>query len=272
MNEQVPRKRARHAENTSTQNLPTIPPSAARTTHFSDSFRKHSEFLRFACESALQMREVSVDTVASELLRALICKNLVVGVVDVSLPVRLDMCWHHLILETEDYAEFCQEVFGRFLHHTTRTAKDAVHLKNGRVERLRVVYHNFYGSQPDKWCWENEDEITANLTRQTNTHQLEPPPPPQPTTENAPTGPTPIPVRRLTVVMRYGRGNFDEDHFIASETTLAGRVMAIFAARRALSQDALLFLSNGKRVEPTDMLRDLDQPVEIDVLLRQIGC
>lgn len=35
-----------------------------------------------------------------------------------------DKAWHHLILHTKDYAEFCHSHFGHFLHHQPMTVAE----------------------------------------------------------------------------------------------------------------------------------------------------
>jgi len=42
----------------------------------------------------------------------------------VSPPPRVDHAWHEFIVFTRDYAEYCEERFGAFLHHDPTEAKD----------------------------------------------------------------------------------------------------------------------------------------------------
>src|SRR5690242_18091626 len=39
-------------------------------------------------------------------------------------PEGVDAGWHEFILFTEDYADFCQHYFGRFVHHRPRRPED----------------------------------------------------------------------------------------------------------------------------------------------------
>lgn len=32
-------------------------------------------------------------------------------------PAKIDLGWHNFILHTRDYADFCQQCFGHFIHH-----------------------------------------------------------------------------------------------------------------------------------------------------------
>jgi len=41
---------------------------------------------------------------------------------DLSPPARVDLGWHHFILHTQDYAKFCADCFGRFIHHEPGSA------------------------------------------------------------------------------------------------------------------------------------------------------
>ena len=36
----------------------------------------------------------------------------------------LDKMWHHFVMFTKDYAAFCQEMFGEFIHHVPVTSSD----------------------------------------------------------------------------------------------------------------------------------------------------
>lgn len=39
-------------------------------------------------------------------------------------PELIDECWHHFILFTKGYARFCESYFGRFIHHSPKTAAE----------------------------------------------------------------------------------------------------------------------------------------------------
>jgi hypothetical protein len=52
----------------------------------------------------------------------------------VSMPsLVVDDAWHEFILFTRDYLEFCQQAFGRYLHHTPAYA-----MKSSRQERVGI--------------------------------------------------------------------------------------------------------------------------------------
>ncbi|MGH8584811.1 MAG: glycine-rich domain-containing protein [Gammaproteobacteria bacterium] len=58
-----------------------------------------------------------------------------------SMPSQIvDEAWHEFILCTREYAEFCQQAFGRFLHHTPAEAmKNRAQVQEGLERTWRVV-------------------------------------------------------------------------------------------------------------------------------------
>ena len=51
------------------------------------------------------------------------------------IPTRaLDDGWHNFILFTEDYANFCKENFGRYIHHRPTSPQDSI------AERQKIAY------------------------------------------------------------------------------------------------------------------------------------
>lgn len=55
-----------------------------------------------------------IDTVRDETLRFL---SLAAGNYRIAPPKIIDDYWHEFILHTKMYSEYCQTVFGRFIHH-----------------------------------------------------------------------------------------------------------------------------------------------------------
>jgi hypothetical protein len=52
----------------------------------------------------------------------------------------VDIGWHAFILHTRDYAEFCQRIAGRFLHHVPNDERDAdAHGDHARATLIRTV-------------------------------------------------------------------------------------------------------------------------------------
>jgi hypothetical protein len=55
---------------------------------------------------------------------------------------KVDLLWHRFILETEDYVEFSDEIFGSYLHH--RTYEEPV--SSTDVEGLLDQYFEFFSA------------------------------------------------------------------------------------------------------------------------------
>ncbi len=95
----------------------------------------------------------------STLWRALVAKACNAAPMTCSLPPTLDAVWHAFLLETELYARFCKEVCGGiFLHHTARTANDALADKQARVTAMLAMYKSCWPDAKDmhEWCWKRE--------------------------------------------------------------------------------------------------------------------
>lgn len=59
---------------------------------------------------------------------------------------QVDDVWHNHILFTKDYANFCQQVFGYFLHHNPKTPKEKKegmqnHAKQFFIQAYTTVFH-----------------------------------------------------------------------------------------------------------------------------------
>lgn len=82
------------------------------------------------------------------------------GSLAVASPV-VDEVWHQFILFTRQYAEFCEKVVGRFLHHRPRTTFTPTD-PQGAV-RFREQYQKWYGEIPPIWLSAADcDESTAS--------------------------------------------------------------------------------------------------------------
>ncbi len=114
--------------------------------------------LTYACGRAAKTNAWSNDQMfrlRRGLYRALYCKTLCSNDLSLSMPYRIDACWHELILNTDDYALVCKTL-NRSLKHTTRSEADSVEVKNARVNTLAIIYRQVYKEEPDAWCWELE--------------------------------------------------------------------------------------------------------------------
>ena len=70
-------------------------------------------------------------------------------------PEKIDACWHEFILFTQDYEKFCEEYFGRFIHHNPRRATDPP--KDGaRPRKTLAAVQQLFGTNLSKnWAFVN---------------------------------------------------------------------------------------------------------------------
>ncbi|MDJ0839979.1 MAG: hypothetical protein QNK37_25920 [Acidobacteriota bacterium] len=64
-------------------------------------------------------------------------------------PLTLDNAWHEFILFTRAYAAYCQEQFGRFIHHQPGGTED----ENGRQLRAALKLYQLCFGTPDTRYW-----------------------------------------------------------------------------------------------------------------------
>lgn len=62
----------------------------------------------------------------------------------------VDIVWHEHILHTQNYTDFCQEVFGSYLHHEPKdlSAKEAY-----SSDATHELYEKTFGYSPPKAYW-----------------------------------------------------------------------------------------------------------------------
>jgi len=61
----------------------------------------------------------------------------------------VDEVWHAHILHTKDYADFCQQAIGRFVHHQPNSSRDPIPATEG--PRFVDIYKAAYGELPAVW-------------------------------------------------------------------------------------------------------------------------
>lgn len=61
----------------------------------------------------------------------------------------VDTVWHTFILFTKEYYEFCNDTFGKILHHIPQTSRTPVQ-PNGK-QFFYKAYKNTFGDIPDIW-------------------------------------------------------------------------------------------------------------------------
>lgn len=146
------------------QNQPN--PSAPHPVSFTlDLFETHSNLFDIGRDWALENFNWSIDQVqiaVRALYQCLIVKAYAGPSAELylSVPVELDQIWHQLILNTKLYQDFCNDVCGRIIHHTTLSAKDLVAQKNMRVEAMRAEYERLWKQDTttqDFWRFEDQE-------------------------------------------------------------------------------------------------------------------
>lgn len=74
-----------------------------------------------------------------------------------AIPKVLDEYWHTFLLHTEIYKDFCESIFGRFIHHKPGlTEKDQITL---RYIRLLVDYFRHFNKPPPFDIWPMSKDI-----------------------------------------------------------------------------------------------------------------
>ncbi len=64
----------------------------------------------------------------------------------------VDPLWHTFILFTKDYARFCKQVAGRFIHHAPNVNKQENNIKE-KAEKFISVYSTLFQEAPDLKVW-----------------------------------------------------------------------------------------------------------------------
>lgn len=62
---------------------------------------------------------------------------------------KVDEVWHAFILFTREYAAFCQDVFGEFIHHVPRTSRTPA--GTPREDGFAQAYHRAFGEVSAAW-------------------------------------------------------------------------------------------------------------------------
>jgi hypothetical protein len=65
----------------------------------------------------------------------------------------VDELWHTFILFTQEYAEFCQQVAGRFLHHAPALPGDGRRMVRSAYPRFQTQYTELFGEAPNVAYW-----------------------------------------------------------------------------------------------------------------------
>lgn len=76
------------------------------------------------------------------------------------LSPEVDEVWHALILFTREYADFCQQAFGTFIHHVPRTSRTT--LSADGAETFRSAYAEVFGEVPMAWYGIRQNQAADN--------------------------------------------------------------------------------------------------------------
>lgn len=68
--------------------------------------------------------------------------------IDTSLIV-IDEMWHHFILCTRDYFDFCDRYFGRYLHHTPTKKQEKIEFEESK--KSTAFEENHYSKKKEKY-------------------------------------------------------------------------------------------------------------------------
>lgn len=69
----------------------------------------------------------------------------------------IDLFWHSHILHTKQYADFCQRVFGEFLHHTPLNHTDDVEVREVRdLYDYTVGVYRALGADPENFYFASD--------------------------------------------------------------------------------------------------------------------
>lgn len=78
--------------------------------------------------------------------------------------IDVDEYWHRMILHTQWYAKFCDDVFGSFYHHTPEPDPDHLSLENReRTLRLAEYWYGFQWKHLVLTCTQSQGPIPINL-------------------------------------------------------------------------------------------------------------
>lgn len=76
-----------------------------------------------------------------------------------SLPI--DSAWHAFILHTRDYTEYCQERFGRFIHHQPSGNGARVESRENYIRARAIAEELFDELDEDMWPTTTNDLLAA---------------------------------------------------------------------------------------------------------------
>jgi hypothetical protein len=80
---------------------------------------------------------------------------------EISIPQSLDHAWHMAILNTRLYREMCQDLFGKFIEHSTITSDGNIRERTLRLATGMQTYYEKWGEEPTEFESVKDNLATA---------------------------------------------------------------------------------------------------------------
>jgi hypothetical protein len=68
------------------------------------------------------------------------------------ISTQVDEVWHTFIVYTRDYTNFCNDVFGRYIHH------QPIAIPTEWARNFQLLYANTFGGVPTLWAWNDDSD------------------------------------------------------------------------------------------------------------------
>ena len=84
-------------------------------------------------------------------------------------PEFIDEAWHNFILFTKDYAKFCQEKFGKFIHHLPVGPEDVASRDGSLIRRTHTLAHKVFVGEnlSTNWSYGSGEKCSGSTNCQT---------------------------------------------------------------------------------------------------------
>ena len=76
---------------------------------------------------------------------------------------KVDNVWHQFILFTREYAGFCENILGKFLHHSPHTGQTSKDLKRKTAMNFVRSYNEVFGDVPEIWGIRGDEGLAPYL-------------------------------------------------------------------------------------------------------------
>lgn len=83
-------------------------------------------------------------------------------------PTLIDECWHHFILFTKEYDDFCFRYFGRFVHHAPKTRKERIQSDGSITKHTLESAERMFGDVRHLKNWQYETKCSEKCEPSTN--------------------------------------------------------------------------------------------------------